>query len=350
MSRNFISAAIFSILAFVAAFGQNQTSSSTPPEVETSVSTPNPQRLPVLTNYQNLLKLQPQTLEVILAEAEKQTRFYQETFKNLLADEKKTFERFNKNGEPREQAVVESTLLVYQSPKDQNVSTELRNVVRVDGRDLPDSQKRSELLFAELQKTGTVEKELEKIQDESLRYDKTLEINGLTVSEAPVLSERLRPFFEFTLVGAENFQGNEVYVVSYQQTRKSPFISVNAENSQSRNLSFNFMGFDVPKALKNSDAFLRGKLWIDAKTFRIWREERELTIQTPTPVVLLSTTLEYQPSDYEILVPKKISLTANELKKGKDNQYTAVNNTRATFDYSKFRKTEVDVKIIDDEP
>lgn len=350
MTRNFISAAIFSILAVITANGQNQTPKPSPtPEVSTSITTGNPTQFPIRKSHPDLIKLQPQTLEVILAEAEKQTRIYRETFKNLLADEKKTFERFNKNGEPRDQTVVESTLLVYQSPKDQNVSTELRNVVRVDGRDLPDSQKRSELLFAELQKTSTVEKELEKIQDESLRYDKTLEINGLTVSEALVLSEKLRPFFEFRLGGTENFQGNEVYVVNYQQTRKSPYISINAGKEQSGNLSFNFMGFDVPRALRNSDAFLRGKLWIDAKTFRIWREERELTIQTPTPVVLLSTTLEYQPSDYEILVPKRIILTANDLKRN-ENQYAAVNDTRVTFDYSKFRKTDVDVKIIDDEP
>ena len=323
MTRNFIYIAVLIILGFSSALGQTPTTSQTTSNSQVS-------------------------LETILTEGEKQTRFYQETFRNLLAEEKKTFEVFNKSGQPREQAVVESTLLIYQSPKDQNISSELRNVIRVDGKSLPDSQKRSDLLFAELQKTSTGVKELEKIQDESLRYDKTLKVNNLTVSEALVLSEKLRPFFNFTLAGTENFQGNEVYVINYQQTKKSPFITINGNNTSSEQVGFNYMGFDLPKSLRNSDVFMRGKLWIDAKTYRIWREERELTIQAPNPVVLLATTLEYHPSEYEILVPKRISMVTNELKK-KDNQYTAVNDIRLTFDYSKFRKTETDVRIIDDD-
>jgi hypothetical protein len=289
----------------------------------------------------------PPSLETILSEAEKQTQNYHETFKNLLADERKTFESYNKNGEVKNQTVVESTFLVYQSSKDAKVSSELRNVLRVDGKDLPDSQKRSEQLLAELQKATTLKRELEKIQNEGSRYDKTLEIGGLTLSEAVVLSERLRPYFDFKLLGTENLQGNDVYVVSYQQTRKSPYVLVNQKETDSDNLGFNFK-LSVPGELKKSDAFLRGKLWIDAKTFQVWREERELTIQSPEPVVLLSTTLDYQASNYGILLPKQISLLTNQIKKN-SNQYAAVRETKVNFDYSKFRKTEVDVKIIDDD-
>lgn len=325
MTRNFFNIAILLILSCATIFAQ--------------VQTPQPAHAA------------PADLQTILDEAEKQTQFYQETFKNLLAEERKTFERFNRNGVVKQQTVVESTLLIYQSPKDQNISSELRNVMRVNGKEIPDYQRRSDLLFAELQKTSTVEKELEKIQNESLRYDKTLEISGFTVFEALILSDRLRPFFDFTLAGKGDIQGNEVYVVDYRQTRKSPYISINGKDSSANAASFNFTGFDLPKNLKNSDALLRGKLWIDAKTFQIWREERELTVGAPNPVVLLATTLEYQPSEYEILVPKQISLVENELRKSSGgNQYTAVNASRLTFDYSKFRKTETDVKIIDDEP
>lgn len=289
------------------------------------------------------------TLETILSEANKQRQNYQEEFKNLLADEKKTFEKYNKNGEVKQQTVVESTFLVYQSSKDKNASSELRNITKVDGKILPDSQKRSDQLFAELQKTTTLKKELEKIQSEGSRYDKTLEVNGLTVSEALVLSDNLRPYFDFKLIGAENYQGNNVYLVSYQQTKKSPYISLNGNLDVKPNEPGFGFKLSVPGALKKSDAFLRGKLWIDAKTFQIWREERELTIQTPSPVALLETVLDYQTSDYGILVPKQISLLSNEVKKN-SNQYTALKDTKVSFDYSKFRKTEVDVKVLDDNP
>ena len=287
--------------------------------------------------------------ETILSEAARQARNYQETFKNLLADERKTFEKFDKNGGVKEQTVVEATFLVYQSPRRQNFSSELRNVTRVNGKLIPDSRQRSERFLAELQKTTTFEKELQKLQKESTRYDKTLEIYGLTIWEAVTLSENLRPFFDFQFEGKENNNGTEVYLVSYRQTRKSPYISLNDQVSRTTEPTLTF-DLEVPGALKKTDAFLRGKMWIDAKTFQLWREERHLVVQTaPQPVVLLEIVFEYQASDYGILVPKQISFLSHEIKKNSD-LYRAERDLRVNFAYSKFRKTETDVRIIDDNP
>lgn len=288
-------------------------------------------------------------LETILSEAEKQSVNYQEEFKNLLANETKTFQTFDKYGKEKNKTVVESTFLVYQSPRNQQASAELRNVLKVNDELVPDSQKRSDQLFAELQKTATLEKELEKIQNEGSRYDKTLEINGLTLIKAVTLSDNLRPFFEYKLIGTENYEGSEVYVVSYQQTKKSPFININGNQTDSAGVKLNFK-FDLPGKLKKADALVRGKFWIDTKTYQILREDREVTVQTPDPVTILQTTLIYQPSDFGIYVPKKITLVENILKKISDgNQYEPVTDIKATFDYTNFRKTETDVKIIDDD-
>jgi hypothetical protein len=290
----------------------------------------------------------PASLETILIEAEKQTLNYREAFKNLLANETKTFEKYDKNGELKERSVVESNFFVYQSSKDENTSSELRNVIKVDDKPVPDSQARADRFLGELQKTTTIEKELEKIQDEGSRYDKTLEVNGLTLFEAVVLSDHIRPDFDFKLLGTENFQGAEVYAVSYQQKRKNPFITVNEKQTQAKGLKLNY-DLDLPRAIRKQDMFLRGKLWIDAKTFQVRREERQLMVQPANPIVALETNFEYQPSEYEIMVPKQISVLENSFKKGsKDNQYNAVRTTKVVFDYSKFRKSEVDVQIIDE--
>jgi hypothetical protein len=288
----------------------------------------------------------PTGLESILSEAEKQTLNYQEAFKNLLATETKTFEEYDKNGNLKNQTSVESNFFVYQSAKDKNLSSELRNVTKADGKLVPDSQARADRFLAELGKTTTGEKELEKIQDEGSRYDKTLKINGLTLFEAISLSDDLRSFFDFKLLGSENYQGTEVYVISYQQTKKTPLISINEKSSNDKKIR---AGFDVslPGALKKNDVFLRGKLWIDKQTFQIRREERQLAVQTPTPIVAMETVLEYQPSEFGILVPKKVSLLSNSIKKN-SNEFMAVKDTRVVFDYSKFRKFDVDVQILDD--
>ena len=290
----------------------------------------------------------PIQLETILSEAEKQAINYQEEFKNLLATETKTFEEYDKNGNLKNQMTVESNFFVYQSEKNKDLSSELRNVTKVDGKLVPDSQARADRFLAELGKTSTAEKELEKIQDEGSRYDKTLRINGLTLFEALSLDNSLRSYFDYKLVGLENLQGKEVYVVSYQQTKKSPFITINEKASNDKRVK---AGFDVslPGSLKKNDVFLRGKLWIDKQNFQIWREERQLAVQTATPIVAMETILEYQPSEFGILVPKKISLQLNNIKKNsKENEFTTVKDTMAIYDYSKFRKFNVDVQILDD--
>jgi phage-related minor tail protein len=290
----------------------------------------------------------PVGLETILSEAEKQAVNYQEEFKNLLATETKTFEEYDKNGNLKNQTNVESNFFVYQSAKNKDLSSELRNVTKVDGKLVPDSQVRADRFLAELEKTSTVEKELEKIQNEGSRYDKTLRINGLTLFEAISLDDALRSYFDFSLVGSENYQGREVYVISYQQTKKSPLITINENASNNKQIK---AGFDVslPGSLKKTDVFLRGKLWIDKQNFQIWREERQLAVQTATPIVAMETILEYQPSEFGILVPKKISLQTNNIKKSsKENEFTAKKDSKVTYDYSKFRKFNVDVKVLDD--
>ncbi|MGI8640441.1 MAG: hypothetical protein ACR2MG_10925 [Pyrinomonadaceae bacterium] len=288
------------------------------------------------------------SLDTILKNADKKTQNYREEFKNLLAQETKTFEIYDKKGNLKKRSVVESNFIIFQSAKDQNVTSEYRDVYKVDGETVKDNQTRANDLLGQLTKSNSVEQELKKIQKESLRYDKNLEINGLTLLQSPILEDYARPFFNFKLAGRDNFNNSEVYIVEYQQTKPSPYILINEPKSASKNLSLSF-DLDSPKSLNKSNIFLRGKLWIDARTFQIWREERELTAQTENPIVILKTEFGYQPSDYGILVPKQISLVQYGIKKsGKDNQFSAVKNTQVDFVYSKFRKANSDVKIIDE--
>lgn len=346
MNKKFIYGAIIFCASGFYAVGQTPTPQPSP-QAQTVVISDGVKDLPKGTSFSSVLKTPP-TVETILTEAEKQTANYRETFRDLLATETKTFEKFDKEGSPKDQTVVESDFLVYQSPMDTATTLELRNVVKVGGKPVPDSQSRSQRFLAELQKTSSPESELEKIQKEGARYDKTLETYGLTLFEGRILSEKLRPYFDFKLVGEENLQGEDVYVVSYQQTRKSPFITLNGGSDDSREFGLDFK-LDVPGALKKSDAFVRGKLWIDKQTYQIRRELRELTVQGDEPLVLLAMDFIYQPSDYGILVPKQISLQSNVLKKDKEtSRYNAVKDTNLNFDYSKFRKTSTDVKVLDD--
>lgn len=289
-------------------------------------------------------------LETILAESQKQSENYREAFRNLLADEFKVFEDFDKNGASERKSTVKSSFLVYQSGKKATSTAELRNVLEADGKPIPDSQRRGEVFLAELDKEKTLESELKKLQKESARYDKTWEVYGLTLNQAIALDPKLRPVFDFQLAGTENFAGNEVYVVSYRQKAKSPHITVNEKSTLlPGELSVNF-NIGVPNDLKKTNLFLRGKLWIDAKTFQLWREERELVARAEDPVMLLSNAFEYQPSNFGILVPKTISMSIYNAKKEKGgDKFTSLRDMTMKFEYSNFRQTNVEVKILDDE-
>lgn len=286
-------------------------------------------------------------LETIIKNADAQTVVYVESFNDLIATETKTFDSYKKDGDSNKQNVIVSNFIVYQSQRDNSVISEYRNVKTVDGKSVSDKSKSPDEFFAEVQKTGSVEKELEKVQKESLRYDKTLEIQGLTLLQAPVLSGNFRPYFEYKLIGKETIDGNKVYVISYQQTRKSPYILIN-EKGKSNELNIN-INLDLPGSIKKSEVFLSGKLWIDAKTFQLRREERNLTAKAESPVLLMKTEFEYQPSAYGFLVPKHISLIEYNAKNYKKNPSANVKDLQVSFDYSKFTKTNVEVKILDDD-
>ena len=202
---------------------------------------------------------------------------------------------------------------------------------KVDGKLVPNSQARADRFLGELQKTKTVEKELEKIQDESLRYDDKFIIYGMTLYEAIPLSEDLRPFFDFKLDGTENYQGRDVYVINYRQTKKTPFITIDEKKSKEPGLKADF-DLNLPGSLKKKDKFLQGKLWIDAETFQLLREEREIVVQTSTPLVAQKTVFEYVPSQYEIYVPKRITFTDYDFKKGASkNDFTTLKGRTGYF-------------------
>lgn len=286
------------------------------------------------------------TLDEILNQTEKQTANYQETFRNLLAVETKTFVDYDKNGEEKKRNSVEADFLVYQSSKNPKISFELRNVKNVDGKAIPNSQINSDTFFAELNKTSTLKSQLDKIQKTSSKYDKTFDISGLTLYEGIVLSQNLRPYFQYEITGKENIEGRDVYVISYWQTKESPFISINGKGADINNPGLEFE-VDMPGGVKKNEFFLRGKFWVDAQNYQIWREERELVAQGNELLVLLETDFEYQSSNFGILVPKQINLLSNQIKK-KDGKFVTVRDSSVIFSYSNFRKTETDVKILDD--
>jgi hypothetical protein len=286
-------------------------------------------------------------LDTIVKNADAQAQKYRNEFRNLLSEEVKTFEMFEKDGDVKKRTVIQSNFIIYQSSKDESVATEYRNVFKVDGKPVGDSEKRTIELFEKIAKSDSLQDELERIRKEGSRYDKTLEINGLTLLQTPILTDYSRPYFNFKLAGRENLSGREVFIVEYQQTKASPYVLLNEESTDGTKVTIGF-NLELPNQINKFNVFLRGKLWIDAQTFQIWRENRELTAQVKSnepPLLLIQSDFEYQPSDFGILAPKRITFSYFEVKtKDKGREISTILDTKATFEYAKFSKSDVEVK------
>jgi len=279
----------------------------------------------------------------ILDKAVGQTRIYLDTFKNLLSSETKTFEVYDKRGEVKKRRVVTSSFIVYQLSKDENRIAEYRNVLSVDGKTLDQTDTRAQDFFERVAKAESSGKELAEIEKESLRYDEELQLNGVTLFQALALAKNLRPLFEFTLEGKQIMNGAEVYVISYRQTRGSPDITLNSdENKPSDGIVLHFeVDVDGDPVLNER---MRGKFMIDAATFRLWREEREITVQPAgfdAPLAAVREDFDFQNSDFGMLVPKKITHTHYRIK---TKEKLAVKEVQVTFEYSKFTRPDVEVK------
>ena len=302
------------------------------------ISQPSPQILPSPSPT-------PVSLETILTEADKQKNVYWENFSNLLAEELKTFEEYDKNGELKKSRRIESNFLVYQSVKNPERTVEYRNVTKVDGETVGNVEKRAEDFFNDLLKSDSAEKELEKIQKESSRYDKNLDIAGLTLNQAPILAEHIRAALNFNLVGEERLENRDVYVIDYTQKTKNPYIIFNDDAAKPEKLYLTY-SLDLPKQLRKSEPFLSGRLWIDKETFQVLAEQRNVVVKPENqekPITVMEMSFGYQLSELGFLTPKKITLTDYNIKM-KDDKFTVTKDNKATFEYTKFTQSNVEVK------
>ena len=280
------------------------------------------------------------TADQIVDKAAVQSKVYLETFKNLLSEEKKSFEIFDKKGEVKKRKAIDSTFIVYQLVKDEGQIAEFRNVVAVDGKKLASTDDRAKDFFEKVVASESSQKELDRIRDESSRYDEDFAINGLTLFQSISVSDQLRKAFMFSLTGKEMNGGMETYVVSYEQSSASPSITVNGSGSHNYDIEI-----DGDKTELNTR--IRGKLWIDAATFNVRKEVRERIIQPAgfeRPMLVAVDVFEYADTEFGILTPKKITHLQYSVKT-KDRE--ARKDTKVEFTYGKFTKPDVDVKSSD---
>lgn len=289
--------------------------------------------------------------EVFLQKAEKQSQNYSKVFQNLSAEETKTISSFKRDGSLDEKRVIKSVFVVYQSPNADYIQ-EFRNVVEFNGRNVSRSDRETAVFFDKLAKIDTTDAEYNRLRNESLRYDGKRISWGITLSQPRPFDENLKANFKFTVVGKEKIQGRDVWVIEYEQMKPSSYILSNPTAQEEQPKTATRYNMPVSDAFRPTNPLMKGKIWLDAETGQIWRNQYKIILH---PAKLSKSVkggdilYEYQLSKFGILTPKKFVIKSYKISGTNDKDLTVKNDSEIVYEYVGFSefKTEIrDYKIV----
>lgn len=263
-------------------------------------------------------------LDQLLGTASARASEYFALFKDLTASETKIVEQIQESGEVSRQRRIVSEFIVYTSQLDGGSIAEYRDVQEVDGSAVAGREQRVQALFAAKDHSSTVREELARVNKEGARYDLDYTVSGLTLAEGLPIQPWARALFDFTRVGDERVNARPVVVVAYAQA-----------------VADNRFGFklSLPSEVRGSPPLYRGRLWLDAETAQLWREVRDVTVQTASgPVTVQRTEFEYGPSRFGIPLPTRIVFTSYGHFQVRDGRASSAPRYRLTFTYDTFRR------------
>lgn len=225
------------------------------------------------------INAQPIELDPFLNKADLATSQYIKTFKNLIAEELRTYEYFRKDGTLEDSRKITSVFIVYQSPNN-NLVAEYRNVTNFNGKNVARSDDDIVNFFGKLAKASSSDEEISRLRNEGNRFDGKSSSYGMTLAQTFVLNQYYRPFFEFKIVGREQIDGHDTIIVEYKQVKPTMLIKANATDverkQEPRGISFDT---ELPSDFRPTNPRLQGRLWLDAETAELWRNEFSVAIQ-----------------------------------------------------------------------
>lgn len=290
-------------------------------------------------------ELSSEELNLLFVKAERESQRYSEVFKNLSAEETKTKSYYRPNGRLAETRVIKSFFIVYQSPENRSVQ-EFRNVLEYNGKNVARSEHKTTGFFERLARADSSSEAAEKIRDEGLRFDGRIISWGMTLTQDRPFRSSIRGFFEFTVIGKEQVEGRDVWVIGYQQTKMTSEIRANptkAERKQSiRGIEYSTV---ISKSFQPTNPLMRGVIRLDAETAQIWSNEFEIVLhpeKLSEPVVSINISYEYQPSEFGILTPKKFLIRNFRISGRGDRSLSVTIDAESVFEYSDFREFKVE--------
>jgi hypothetical protein len=269
-------------------------------------------------------------LEDLLDKAGDLSDKYKTLFRDLMAEEKKVFEFYDKKtGKVENQRQMVSDLIVYASQKEPKHVTEYRNIREVDGKPVKNQFERIEKLFERVSKADSPDKEIDRINRESSRYDFGARVIGYTIMNAIATWKSLRRFFKYEFAGRERVGEQELIVIKFEQTE----------------VVENLGGLEEYRKLNVTGPLMRGQYWLDPQTGQLRREHHELFFRDnaqPRAFKAIEADYEFTSGEQGIWLPRRILFQYfNPLKSDKGFPVEMFLKVRIMSEFGPFRRFEV---------
>jgi hypothetical protein len=272
-------------------------------------------------------------LRHLLIEANAQADQYNKLFRDLMAREVRTSELINRDGTTKKKRIVTSDFFVYQSRLDDKMAYEYRHAKTVDGKPAKEDAEKLSRIFERLANAATLRHELSLINSEAFRHDLDLPLQfyGTTLYQWREIRDYALPFVAFDLGGRVNVNGDESIILHFSQLRPNV------------RLEWDLPGLN--KTFASATQLTRGSLWLDAGTKQFRRAQREMWL-TPKdaaqPVRIWRQTMEYAPSEYGILIPRKFTFEFfTWFKRGKGGIIESELSGQMICEYGDFKRFSV---------
>ena len=269
-------------------------------------------------------------LEVASQEVQK----YIDAFGDLTADETRTIEIFDEHGFPRKSRTMTSSLVVYRLQSDAKQVIEYRDVATIDGKPVNDHAERAVKIWQELSRAHSPQEEAGRVVEESERFDYGVKETGLTLNQGLPLRKECRGDFDFHEEPSTTIDGHAVRVFSYVQ--RNPCQDSAAEYALA-----------VPQEYVGAPFVHTGRLWLDAATTQIVREERNVNVGNADASQwrIAHMQFDYASSTFGLLLPAaiRIEIFYPEMSTGMIARNPMV--TRITQSYGSFSRFQVTVGV-----
>jgi hypothetical protein len=270
-------------------------------------------------------------LEELLDKASALKDEYQTRFRDLTAEEKRVLEFYDKKtGKVAKRRQIVSDLIIYASQQDPDRVTEYRNIREVDGKPVNNQLERVEKLFDQVFNADSPDKELDRINRESLRYDMGAGFYGYTIFNAIAILGKFRRFFTYEFAGRERMGEQKLVVIKFEQTgfMKNMF-----------GLQSNYEKLNVTGPL------MRGQYWLDPQTGQLQREHHEIFFRDnnqPRTFKAIEVDYDFTSGEQGIWLPQRILFKYFQpLKSDKGVPVEMFLRISVTSEFGPFRRFEV---------